>query len=377
LKAVADRDRAPGAMGSVSGGDAWREHAHGRPLGSLHVHRAPAGMAPGDAACLVGGLAYGLGARAAGLGQVPAIGRPGAACVDAFLGSPVVDEGRCGAVRWRHDGHWLFGQIALNEPRHEQGGSPACSAVSSLEALAYQAYGDVFATLGHTGFAHLQRLWNYVPHINADGGGLERYRQFNSGRQRAFLDAGQAAFDGAPAACALGVGDAPLCVNFLAGRRRPLPIENPRQVSAYRYPPQFGPRSPSFSRAALAEVGDGRLALWISGTASIVGHDSRHPGDVRAQTGEALANLRAVIDAARARCDADFALARLQPVVYVREPADQAIVREELEQALGADAPMLRDAVWLQADICRRELLVEIEAHAILPGRLHADGDPA
>ena len=126
---------------------------------------------------------------------------------------------------------------------------------SGLAALAQRAYRDLFEALEQTGCAHLLRVWNYLPQINADGGGLERYRQFNAGRQQAFIEAGQAAFEGAPAACALGIHQGALCIRFLAGRVAPLPIENPRQVSAYRYPPTYGPRAPTFSRAALAETG--------------------------------------------------------------------------------------------------------------------------
>jgi hypothetical protein len=59
-------------------------------------------------------------------------------------------------------------------------------------------------------------------------------------------------------------------------------------------------------------------------------------------------------------------------VVYVRHPADTDAVRSVLENALGANAPMIRHAVYLEADICRSDLLVEIEAHAVAPGRLLA-----
>jgi enamine deaminase RidA (YjgF/YER057c/UK114 family) len=203
-------------------------------------------------------------------------------------------------------------------------------------------------------------------------GGLERYRQFNSGRQAAFLEARQAAFEGAPAACALGTRGGPIAVRFLAGTRAPVPVENPRQVSAYRYPREYGPHSPTFSRAALAQVDAGRVALLVSGTASIVGHETLHHGDVQAQAREALRNVAAVIDAAHARCSARFAPADLDCVVYVRHAGDAAAVRDAIASVLGADAPALRSAVCLEADICRADLLVEIEAHAVAPGEVHA-----
>jgi enamine deaminase RidA (YjgF/YER057c/UK114 family) len=287
----------------------------------------------------LGWLAYGLPLAAGGLGLPPLAG------ADARLDV------------WR--GHGVFGRIDIEEA--DCGGD--------LAEAARRAYGQVFHTLReHAGgrALHLLRLWNYVPRINAEQDGLERYRRFNIGRQQAFIEAGHDAFEGAPAACALGRAAGPLSVCFLAGATRPLALENPRQVPAYRYGTQHGPRSPTFSRAALVDVGGGDVALLISGTASIVGQDSLHPGDVRAQVRETLANLQAVLAAARARCGAAFDLAALDCTVYVRHAEDLAAVQDEFAAGGGPAA----GALYLQADVCRRELLVEIEAHAVAPGGL-------
>ncbi|MDM0103685.1 hypothetical protein QTH97_01985 [Variovorax sp. J22R24] len=284
------------------------------------------------------------------------------AMADVWHASEHIESGTTGVVRWRCDGHWMLGAIDLDESVEKQG----------LAALAQRAYRDLFASLEQTGCAHLLRVWNYLPQINGDGGGLERYRQFNLGRQEAFVEADQAAFEGAPAACALGIHQGALCIRFLAGRVAPLPIENPRQVSAYRYPPAYGPRAPTFSRAALAELGGGDVALFISGTASIVGHATVHVGEVITQTQETLRNLQAVIAAANERTTARFDVARLDCVVYVRHVADAPLVRQVLEEALGPAAHTVSHAVYLEADICRQDLLVEIEAHAVAGGALHA-----
>ena len=281
---------------------------------------------------------------------------------DIWHATGAVRSGTTGVVRWRTDGHWVLGAVDLDESVERQG----------VGKLSERAYHDIFKTLEDTGCAHIQRIWNYLPQINGDGGGLERYRQFNMGRQQAFIDAGQAAFDGAPAACALGIRQGSLCIRFLAGKAAPLPVENPRQVSAYRYPDTYGPRAPTFSRAALADLGGGDVALFISGTASIIGHETVHLGDIRAQTRETLRNLTAVIAAANERTTAVFELPRLEAVVYVRNVSDAPVVREVLDQALGADAHTVRHAVYLEADICRQDLLVEIEAHAVAPGVLSA-----
>lgn len=192
-----------------------------------------------------------LGARLLGTGPMQAVGRvaeavdaellvPAMPLCDAWFGGAAVTLHQYGSVHAATDGHWLHGSAQI-DPGTIEGG---------LEAAAYRLYADVFAALdAHSSAHHLLRLWNYVPGINDEGQELEHYRHFNVGRQRAFIDAGRSAFEGSPAACALGTKMGPLSVFFLAGPKAPLSIENPRQVSAYRYPDQYGPRSP-FSRAA-------------------------------------------------------------------------------------------------------------------------------
>ena len=166
---------------------------------------------------------------------------------------------------------------------------------------------------------------------------------------------------GSAAIAVASVAAAPiLVVAFLAARAVPIQIENPRQISAYDYPSEYGPRSPTFARASLLRCSDGEF-LFLSGTASIVGHRTLHVGDAGAQTDETLANLRAVIDAAnRASRTGGYALHELALKVYVRNPHDLAAIRAQIESA--PDAPA--EVAYLQADICRRDLLVEIEATA-------------
>ena len=59
-------------------------------------------------------------------------------------------------------------------------------------------------------------------------------------------------------------------------------------------PGDYGPRSPTFSRAALVYPA-GQEILFISGTASIVGHQTVHPGDVVGQCRESMENIAAVL----------------------------------------------------------------------------------
>jgi chorismate lyase/3-hydroxybenzoate synthase len=100
--------------------------------------------------------------------------------------------------------------------------------------------------------------------------------------------------------------------------------------------------------------------LFVSGTASIVGHASAHPGDAVAQLDETLANLEALLDRARAAGHEGAARLRSGSLlkVYVRAGVDAAAVERRLRECLGSDLGLL----ILEADICRSDLLVEIEA---------------
>lgn len=275
--------------------------------------------------------------------------------VEAWFAAAAVDGGHAHGVRYRCDGRLLFGVIDLDEAA-----CPATPEASPLQQAGRRAYDSVFRLLAEQGYPHLWRVWNYLTDINGESDGLERYRQFNIGRHQAFDAAGRLSGDTIPAACALGVAGGPLSVAFLAARAPALPVENPRQLRAYCYPDDYGPRSPTFSRAALARV-PGEEWLFVSGTASIVGHRTLHPDDPQAQTREIVANLEALLDeASRLASGPAFRLDELVGRAYVRHPQHLEAVRGELSKALGAAAPI----VYVQADVCRADLLVEVEAQA-------------
>lgn len=276
---------------------------------------------------------------------------PGGAVLDAWESEVDVQERQHGCVRYATNGHWLHGCAELDD------------SAQGLHSATQRAYGQLFEVLANNPCPFLLRLWNYMGDLNRETGGIERYRQFNAGRQQAFIEARRSVFEGSPAACALGTRSGPLRVYFLAGRAAPLAIENPRQVSAYRYPDAYGPRAPTFSRAALADVGAGRSALFISGTASIVGHTTMHVGDVRRQTEESLTNIAAVREVAAARAHVPFPAGELVYTIYLRHAADFETVREVFLRAVGPHSSAARDAIYVQADICRADLLIEIEAH--------------
>lgn len=276
-------------------------------------------------------------------------------------------SGRHGRVHFRRSAELLFGCIAVAEThavsaRPERGAEGSATGGSTLHAATALAYHEICATLDELNCPHLLRVWNYLPDINREAQGSERYRQFNTARQHALRACGRAHTGRVPAASALGsASDSPLVVYFLASRTAPAFVENPRQVSAYNYPRQYGLHSPAFSRATLLQEAD-LATLFISGTASIVGHHSLHAGDPGAQTRETLKNIEALLgEANRTASGAQFSLRSLACKAYVRRPADLPVIHAELSGALGPESKVL----YLQADICRGDLLVEVEATAM------------
>mgnify|MGYP002355336564 CR=1 FL=1 len=223
-----------------------------------------------------------------------------------------------------------------------------------IETAARTAYRELLAKVRGSSHPYLIRIWNYLDAINEGEGDSERYRRFCLGRAAAV----DAAFNDPPPA-ATGIGHAHRTGHVqliaLCAAAPAIALENPRQMPAWCYPRDYGPVSPGFSRGAL--LGDGSRLL-ASGTASIVGHRSLHTGDVRAQTREALANLEALLDEATTRGGPRFALTAPDALrVYLREPADLDAVREVMAE-VGMPAER---TVYLHGDICRRELLVELE----------------
>ncbi len=310
-----------------------------RPLIVSEADLAAGALPPGSAvlgALGFGGAAIPLAAAVpaapvamAVLGQAPAI--------ELWLADEPATYGAADGCRFAIAGDTIF---AIVDP-----GLPECA---GMQAMAQDLYARLFALADRTGHPHVIRAFNYLSAITGEEAGTERYRRFNTGRHAAFLAAGRAVA-AAPAACALGMRAGPPVVAFIAARRPGLPLENPRQVSAYHYPAQFGRHRPSFSRAL--RTAD---ALHISGTASIVGHRSLHAGDVAAQAQEALRNVAALLS----ECGGltlEGVAARLVLKAYVRHAADLPAVQAVLAQA------GLRPALILHAEICRPELLVEVE----------------
>lgn len=245
------------------------------------------------------------------------------------------------------NGTFLIGSIRLDE-----------QADMPLDTTAYDAYGTMLRQLRDAGYPYLWRIWNYFPRINDDQNGLERYRRFCVGRHRACAEALAEFPSSLPAATAVGTKSGPLHLVFLAGTQPATHLGNPRQLNAYDYPQHYGPRSPSFARATLTRSARECL-LYLAGTASVVGHASRHAGIPREQTAETIRNIQAVLDHAAHAEGFDLIHAQRPALykVYVRDARSLSEIRKAI-----MNSPLSREHfLFFQGDLCRKELLVEIE----------------
>lgn len=266
---------------------------------------------------------------------------------EVWCGGRPGERGRDGEIAWSSDGRLSFGMIEVDESVY----------ADDIAAAAAHAYARLIAFVRGSDTPHLLRIWNYLDAITQGAGDGERYRQFCVGRAR-----GLGTFDPLrlPAATAIGRCDAArvLQIYWLASAAPGIAVENPRQLSAYRYPRQHGPQPPSFARAMLPPTANA-TPLLLSGTASVVGHASRHDGALLAQLDETFANFDALLASARQQQPAlppNFGPGtRLK--VYVRDREDLATVAAALDARFGPRVPR----ILLHAAICRRELCVEID----------------
>jgi chorismate lyase/3-hydroxybenzoate synthase len=258
---------------------------------------------------------------------------------------------------------------------------PDCAALGAdaLERAVADGYATIAESLRASGH-HPVRFWNFVPDIHADmGDGRDRYMVFNAGRYAAFERwFGQAALftRTVPTASAVGIGDGALTIHALGAPDVGLPVENPRQVPAYRYSARYGPLPPCFARGTIVPglpgpTGTPAPILLVGGTASIVGEVSQHDRDARQQALETFENLAELVAAARRQVSggtghpaapraAFDAFTELR--VYIVRDTDAPLLREMVTERFGRTARI----EFAQADLCRRELLVEIEGVAAL-----------
>ena len=227
-----------------------------------------------------------------------------------------------------------------------------------------------------TDFEHVVRTWFYLGGITESEGETERYMEMNRARADFYRDIafGRSLLEANvphgiyPASTGIGTRGAGLVAGCLALQTRRddallVHLENPQQTPAYAYHSRYSPKSPKFSRGMALALGE-YATTWISGTASIVNSESRHPGDIERQTEQTIDNIERLIApdnfASHGVRQAGATLHDLAKVrVYLKRAEDFPKCRSICERRFGR-VP----AIYAVADICRPELLVEIEGVA-------------
>jgi chorismate lyase / 3-hydroxybenzoate synthase len=266
---------------------------------------------------------------------------------------------------------------------------------AALEQAVAVAYQTLAAALTQAGCDPV-RFWNFIPGIHgamdvdvdaspasdsgqngaraadaaADAQPRDRYMVFNAGRFAAFASTygSPAAFSRSlPTASAVGVREGPLVIHALGLATPGRPLENPRQVPAYSYSRRYGRLPPCFARATLVQVPrEERPWLLVGGTASILGEDSIHMRDPRRQANETFENLARLVESGRASAQSpdlgDPLSAFRELRVYIVRDEDADLLRAMVQERFPAETRV----EYAQADLCRQELLVEIEGLATL-----------
>ena len=221
-------------------------------------------------------------------------------------------------------------------------------------------------------FNHLVRQWNYIGNILKVEDEFQNYQLFNEIRNKNYKK--YRTISGYPAATGVGMKFGGVKLDFYAvepGKSIKITaVDNQEQVKPYAYGQQVlkgipvdgteKKQPPQFERAVLLS---NRLnsSILVSGTASIIGQDTIGIGDIEKQTDITIENIRRLHENGRVGLlkgypDKDSSRLLLLRV-YIKDQDDFAKVKSICE-SLFPDVP----TVYIEADICRDDLLVEIEA---------------
>jgi enamine deaminase RidA (YjgF/YER057c/UK114 family) len=137
------------------------------------------------------------------------------------------------------------------------------------------------------------------------------------------------------------------------------PIENPNVLNE----PYDYAKKVSFSRGMRVEL-DNCVMLFISGTASVDERgQSAHPGDVKAQARRTFANIKGLLESEGA--DWHDVVRTTCYIADFRHYDEFNEVRNAFYAEEGLNP--LPASTCVEARICRPELLVEVEAIAMIP----------
>jgi enamine deaminase RidA (YjgF/YER057c/UK114 family) len=215
------------------------------------------------------------------------------------------------------------------------------------------------------------RQWNYIENISLFTGDFQNYQAFNDSRSHFYAKTSWPA--GFPAATGIGTQSGGIMVEVIAfiGEEGLInrALDNPLQTAAHKYSQgvllgAFDPctqkrTTPKFERGRIVGLAS-QPVIYISGTAAIRGEASLISDDVTEQTRITMENidhLIAPVNNLLSPTPCEYQLLR----IYVKTPSQM----EEVRTYMKANYPDIKK-IYVCADICRDELLVEIEGIASL-----------
>lgn len=211
------------------------------------------------------------------------------------------------------------------------------------------------------------RQWNYIPGITQFDNEFQHYQQFNDSRTLFYQKARWA--NGYPAATGIGTQYGPLVIDMIAmqGHDDEFAIKNPRQIDAHVYSEDVllgeddlclkQKSTPKFERAKLI-VDQDISVVFVSGTAAIIGEESLSVDDAAKQTILTFENIESLVEPDNLDGYKMFSAARIDTMrVYIKNETDFENIQKICEKRYPSAS-----FIYLYSDVCRDELLVEIEA---------------
>ncbi|MFH1052215.1 MAG: hypothetical protein V1779_14950 [bacterium] len=215
------------------------------------------------------------------------------------------------------------------------------------------------------------RQWNYIEDILKISETGQHYQIFNDARSVFYnLDKWEAGY---PAATGIGVNAGGVSIVFYAfipiSDILIIPLNNPLQKDAHRYSKEVlvgdsmeAKTTPKFERGKLILRDDG-FDIFVSGTAAIIGEEANEKSGAGQQTLTTIQNIEKLIELDNVKKNfrgfPEFKKVNISNIrVYIKNQSDF----ENVKQICEANYPNI-PIIYLQADVCRDELLVEIEAN--------------
>ena len=250
-------------------------------------------------------------------------------------------------------------------------GIPASDFSKSVNQQSQEVFAKLDNLLTAYGYCvdDIVRQWNFIGSIVSYRNGKQNYQEFNDART-CYYATGEWK-NGYPAATGIGAEGDCIIVGGIAFKKMGTeskgvyPIDNPLQVAAHIYSKRVLidedvnaiKSTPKFERAKLIETACG-ACCFVSGTAAIRGEESVDASSVKMQTIKTIENIEYLVskeNLVRFGCK-PYDLEYVKLHVYIKNAEDYDAVREVVEASF-AQIPV----VYSIADVCRSELLVEIE----------------